>query len=441
MDLLNGKIRPIYLKYLLAASGSSLVACVFGMVDAMMVGQYHGPVGNAALAVFNPLWSISYCFGLMVGIGGSVLFANARGQKDEKAAQEYFTLSVIYGVVLSVLSVLAIGLFHEPLFRLFGADDELLVLVKGYFWPVLFAMPFSLFLNVLSAFLRNDGNPGLATKAVIIGGIINAIGDYFFVFTLDMGISGAGLATAIGQTVTALVMLLHFVSKKNTLRFVHLSRCLRKVKNISVAGFSTGINDLAMGIISVLFNRQIMKYLGTDALAVYGILIQCTVFVQCLAYGTGQAAQPILSQNYGAGKYDRIATCLKYSLYTSAIMGIVSTGVLLAVPNVFTRLFMNPTPAVLEIAPKILRVYCISYLMLPFNIFATYYFQSVMKANVSVILSVGRGVVVSGALILFLPTVAGAGSIWYSMIITEALVMAYGVFSMLRCRRTFLKKC
>ena len=437
MDLTNGRIKPVFLKYLLAASGSSMVACVFGMIDAMMVGQYHGPVGNAALAVFNPLWSIFYCFGLLVGIGGSVLFANARGQKDEKTAQEYFTISVIYGAVLSALSVLVIWLFHEPLFRLFGADDTLLVLVKRYFWPILFAIPFSLFINVLSAFLRNDGNPGLATKAVVIGGVINAVGDYFFVFVLDMGISGAGLATAIGQTVTALVMLLHFGSKKNTLRLVKLSHCMRKVKNISISGFSTGINDLAMGVIAVLFNRQIMKYLGTDALAVYGIIIQCTVFVQCLAYGTGQAAQPILSQNYGAKKYDRIGTCLKYSLYTSAVMGLVCTGVLLAIPNVFVRLFMNPTPAVLEIAPNILRVYGISYLMLPFNIFATYYFQSVMKAQTSVILSVGRGMVVSGVLILLLPAIAGADSIWYSMILTEALIMAYGVFAMLRCRKTF----
>ena len=435
MDLINGKIRPIYFKYLLAASGSSLIACVFGMVDAMMVGQYHGPAGNAALAVFNPLWSIFYCFGLLVGIGSSVLFANARGEKDEKTAQEYFTLSLIYGAVLSALSVLVIGVFHEPLFRLFGADEELLKLVKGYFWPILFAIPFSLFLNVLAAFLRNDGNPGLATKAVVIGGIINAFGDYFFVFTLDMGISGAGLATAIGQIVTALVMTLHFVSKKNTLRLVKLSQCFLKVKNISIAGFSTGINDLAMGVIAVLFNRQIMKYLGTDALAVYGILIQCTVFVQCLAYGIGQAAQPILSQNYGARKLDRVNTCLKYSLYTSVVMGIVSTGILLAIPNVFVRLFMSPTPAVLEIAPKILRIYGISFLLLPFNIFATYYFQAVMRAGISMALSVGRGVVLSGALILLLPAVAGADSIWYCMIITEVLIMACGVFLMIRCRK------
>ena len=111
MDLTNGKIKPIYFKYLLAASGSSLVACVFGMVDAMMVGQYHGPEGNAALAVFSPLWSLIYSLGLLAGIGATVLFANARGRGDEGKAQEYFTLSVIFGAILSVLAVFGVGLF------------------------------------------------------------------------------------------------------------------------------------------------------------------------------------------------------------------------------------------------------------------------------------------------------------------------------------------
>lgn len=435
MDLLKDKIRPIYLRYLVAASGSAMVASIFGMVDAMMVGQYHGPAGNAALAVFNPIWSIIFSLGLLAGIGGSVLFATARGRKDEKDAQAYFTLSVIFGAALSVLAVLGIGFFHEPLFRFFGADDALLSLAKRYLQPILFALPCCLFSNILSAFLRNDGNPGLATTAVVIGGIFNAIGDYFLVFVMDMGISGAGLATAIGQYITVLVMLLHFVGKKNTLRFVKLTGFWRRIWEIFINGFSTAINDLAMGIIGVLFNRQIMKYLGADALAVYGIITQITAFAQCLAYGSGQAAQPIISQNFGAGQYGRIRQCMKYGLYTSMLMGVFWTGAMFLLPGFFVRFFMDPTPEVLEIAPRILRTYGISYLILPFNIFATYYFQAVMKANMSVIASVARGVFVSGVLILLLPMLAGAESIWYAMLITETVVAVYCIFCMISCTK------
>ncbi len=435
MELLTGKIRPLYFRYLAAASGSAMVASIFGMVDAMMVGQYHGPIGSAALAVFNPLWSIIFCLGLLAGIGGSVLFANHRGSGNEAEAQQYFTLSVLYGIGLSTLAMVGIGLFQDPLFRFFGADEVLLPMAKLYLKPILFAIPCCVFSNILSAYLRNDGNPALATTAVVIGGIFNCVGDYLCVFTLDLGIFGAGLATATGQYVGIFVMLTHFFRKRNTLRFVRPFGTLGKLGLISLSGFSTAITDLAMGIIGILFNRQIMKYLGADALAVYGVITMITAFAQCLAYGAGQAAQPIISQNYGAGQTGRIKECMKYGLMTSMAMGVFWIAVMLLFPKLLVGLFMTPTPAVSQIAPGILRAYGISFILLPFNIFATYYFQAIMKANVSMIASLARGVVISGAMILLLPALLGAASIWYAMLITEVLVAAYGVWHMIRCTR------
>ena len=436
MELLTSKIKPMYFKYLVAASGSAMVASVFGMVDAMMVGKYHGPSGSAALAVFTPIWSIVYSFGFLAGIGGSVLFANHRGKGDETAAQQYFTLSILYGIVLSAIAMVGIGLFQDPLFRFFGADDELLGLAKLYLKPIFFALPCCVFSNILSAYLRNDNNPTLATVAVIVGGVFNCFGDYFCVFVLDMGIFGAGLATASAQYIAIILMLTHFFRKKNTLKFVKPTKVLQKVRRISATGFSTAISDLAIGIIGILFNRQIMTYLGSDALAVYGILTQVTAFAQCLAYGAGQAAQPIISQNYGAGQHHRIRECLKYGLYTCAAMGIFWVITMLAFPNAIMNFFMNPTPSVAAIAPGILRAYGISYILLPFNLFATYYFQALMKPDLSMASSLARGAVVSGAMILLLPATLGADSIWYAMLITEVLVAVFGVYYMKRCTQS-----
>lgn len=432
MDILKEKVKPLYFNYLAAASGSAVITSVFALVDAMMVGQYHGPAGNAALAVFNPLWSIIFCLGFLAGIGGSVLFANCRGRGNEREAQEYFTLSGIYGGVLSAIAMIGIGGFHEQLFRFFGADDALLALAKQYLLPIFFAIPCCVFSNILSAYLRNDNNPMLATKAVIIGGVFNAVGDYVCVFALDMGILGAGLATAIGQYVAILIMLLHFIGKKNTLRLVRPTRVLHRLGRISVTGFSTAISDLALGIIGILFNRQIMKYLGSDALAVYGIITNVTAFAQCIAYGAGQAAQPIISQNYGARQYGRIKECLRYGLYTCVGMGAFWTVVMMAAPNALVSLFMQPTEAVLEIAPGILRAYGSSYILLPFNLFATYYFQALMKPQTSMVASLARGAFVSGALILLLPMAFGPNSIWYAMLITEGLVALYGMIYTVR---------
>ena len=296
--------------------------------------------------------------------------------------------------------------------------------------PIKFAIPFFLFNQMLAAYLRNDKSPALATGAVLAGGIFNIFGDYFFVFTCDMGAYGAGLATAIGSAITFLILLSHFFQKKCTLRLTRPIRLLHKLKEITVTGFSTFFIDVAMGILTILFNRQIVHYLGTNALAVYGVIVQISTFAQCCAYSIGQASQPIISVNLGAGKGERIRQLLKYALGTVAFFGIFWTVLSLAVPNLFIRVFMTPTPEVLQIAPNIFRRYGLAFLILPLNIYSTYYFQALLKPKAAFIVSVARGFVVSGILIYLLPVLLGPDAIWLSMPITEVIVAVYVVYQM-----------
>lgn len=172
----------------------------------------------------------------------------------------------------------------------FGTDETLLALAQQYMIPIKVVFPLFLFNQMLAAFLRNDGAPALAALGVLSGGIFNVLGDWFFVFPCDMGVYGAGLATALGSAVSFLVMLTHFASRKNTLRLVKPKRLARKLWKIAVTGFSSFFIDMAMGILTVLFNRQIMQYLGSDALAIYGPIINVSTFVQCCAYSVGQAS-------------------------------------------------------------------------------------------------------------------------------------------------------
>lgn len=308
----------------------------------------------------------------------------------------------------------------------------MLPLARRYLVPVKFVVPSFLLTQLMAAFLRNDGNPGLATRAVLFGGIFNVFGDYFFVFILNMGIMGAGLATALGSVCSLVIMLTHFRSAKNTLRLEKPKRLFLMLKTISVTGFSTFFIDVAMGILTMLFNRQILKYLGTDALSVYGIIINISTFVQCCAYSIGQASQPIISTNFGAGRGERIRQILKYALETAVVFGLVWTALAELVPNVFVRIFMTPTDEILAIAPGIIRSYGLSFLLLPFNIFSTYYFQALMKPAASFIVSVARGALISGILIYILPAVAGADAIWFSMPLTELIVAIYVTVMMMK---------
>ena len=437
MDFLNGKIKTLYFKYLAAAFGSALISSIYSIVDMAMVGQYHGSEGAAALAIVAPIWNIIFSIGLLMGIGGSVLFSTIRGRNggDTKESNEYFTLSIIGSAILSVIVWLIIIFFDRQLLVFFGADESTLALAQQYVAPIKFVIPCFLFINTLSAYLRNDKNPGLATAAVLIGGLFNVFGDYFFVFTCDMGAYGAGLATAIGNTISILIMLSHFLTKKNTLRLVRPMRFITKFREVVVTGFSTFFIDIAMGVLTILFNRQIMKYLGTNALSVYGIIVNLSTFVQCCAYSVGQAAQPIFSTNFGAGRGDRIKETLKYALGTTAFFAILWVGLCWAIPNQFIYIFMKPTEEVLQIAPSIIRCYGLSFLLLPLNIFSTYYFQAVMEPKAAFIVSISRGLVISGILIMVLPVIAAPEAIWLAMPLTELLVSVYVVLKMVRCTK------
>lgn len=436
MDFLNGNIKPMYFKYLSAAFGSAMISSVYSIVDTAMVGQYHGPQGTAALAVVAPVWNIIYSLGLLVGIGGSVIFSTRRGsEKSDGSEHQYFTAAVIGAVVLSILAWVGVLDFQRPVLTFFGADEALLALAQSYMRPIQYVFPLFLFNQLLAAFLRNDNAPGLATLGVLSGGIFNIFGDYFFVFPCDMGIYGAGLATAIGAGISFLVMLTHFFSRKNTLRLIKPENLLRRLQEIAVTGFSTFFIDVAMGILTVLFNRQIMQYLGASALAIYGPIIQVSTFVQCCAYSVGQASQPIISTNFGAGKGERIKETLRLALWTTGFFGVFWTVLSMAFPNAYIRIFMTPTPEILDMAPAIVRTYALSFLLLPFNIFSTYYFQAILKPKAAFVVSVARGLVISGILILALPVLVRADAIWFAMPVTELLVMVYAALTMRACTK------
>ena len=429
MDLLNGNLKKIYLKYLSASFGSALISSIYGVVDMAMVGQYHGPSGSAAMAIVAPIWNILYSFGLLIGIGGSVLLSNSRGHHEDAGKQnEYFTVSLILTVIVSILLWIGLIVFEEPLLTLFGANETLMPLAKQYLLPIRFTVPVFLFTQLLSAFLRNDNDPGLATKAVMAGGLINVFGDYFLVFTCNLGILGAAIATVGSASVSVLVMLTHFRSSRNSLKLTRPAAFMKYTQQIFTTGFSTFFIDIAMGFITVLFNRQIMKYLGTDALSVYGIIVNISTFVQCCAYGIGQASQPILCVNFGAGKADRIQTLLHYNILTAAIVSAVWLVLAMCFPNGFVYIFMTPTASVLSIAPSIIRTYALSFIFLPFNIYATYYFQSILQPTVSFTVSLLRGALISGLLIIILPAMFGSSMLWFAMPIAELLTAAFAAY-------------
>lgn len=427
MDIIKGSVNRVYFRYLFAAMGSALITSIYSLVDCIMVGQYEGPDGTSALAVVMPVWNMIFAFALLFGVGGSVLMSNLRGQGRREDGNRAFTCAFICVCIVTAIIMPIFIVFDEPLLRLFGAgdDEHILSLALDYAFWLKLSVPLFTIGQFIAVFVRNDDNPMLATIAVLSGGIFNIFGDYMLVFVADMGAYGAGLATAIGQLIAVIILLTHFFKKRNTLRLVRPAGFLKLAAKMTVTGLPTFLIDMAAALSSTLFNNQIMKYSGSAALAVFGVIINVAMIVQSFSSGIGQAIQPIISQNYGAGEGVRVK---KFLLRGLASVGVLTAAILLLcmlLPTQFIYAFMSPTEEVLSIGPSYMRIYFIAFAFMVFNIFSTYYLQATMRPKLSVAVSLLRSIILAGSLIYALPAIFGGGAIWWVMPVSELVTAAF----------------
>ena len=428
MDLQKDNIRKIYFKYLFPSLFSGLIMSIYSLVDMIVVGQYEGAAGTAALACIAPFWTFFCCLSVLFGNGGAVLFSVAKGEGNETDSKRAFTVSFLLICVVSAVVWLAILLFDRPLLQLFGADDSLMPLALRYMHWLKLGIPLWPIGYFLGMFVRNDGSPTLVGIATVCGGVFNIFGDFFLTFTCDMGIEGAAIATVAGQLIVFIIQLTHFFSKNNTVAFTKIKDFLNQSKAIISVGFSSFICSVGMGVMVILFNNQIMHYFGSNELAVYGVASNIFTLIQTFSYGIGNAAQPIVAENLGAKKMERVKQTRRLGSRVAVCIGLIALTLTLLLPRQITNLYMKASGEVLTIAPPILRQYFICLLFVPFNVFVTYYLQAVKKVKESIFISLLRGFILSGIFVYLFPIVFGMNSLWSVMFTAECITAAFAVF-------------
>lgn len=439
MNLLTGNVRKLYMQYLLPSLFSGLVMSVYSLVDMIVVGQYEGAAGTAALACVAPFWTFFCCLSVLFGNGGAVLFSEAKGKEQTTESRAAFTVSFVLICSISIIVWAAIAIFDEPLLRLFGADDSLMPLALRYMRWLKLGIPLWPIGYFLGMFVRNDGSPTLVGVATICGGVFNIFGDFFLTFTCDMGIEGAAIATVVGQTLVCLIQLLHFISKKNTIAFTKTDFFFKRSKAIISIGFSSFICSIGMGFVVIMFNNQIMRYLGSNELAVYGVAGNLFTLVYTFSYGIGNAAQPIVAENMGAGNWERVRETKHLGSLTAAGIGVFVTAVAVLLPMQIVQLYMRASAEVLLIAPGILRRYFTCLLFVPFNVYAAYYLQAMQRVKESTAVSLLQGVLLSGAFLYLLPLIFGSGAIWYVMLCAEFVAAIIAILLLIK-PEIFFKK-
>ena len=430
VDLLHGKLNKTYFTMLFSAIASTIITTIYSTVDMICIGHYAGPDGAASVACSNPLWALMFAFGIMCGVGGAVMASNRRGAGDEHAANEYFTVAVTVCMICSVVIVTVFSIFLKPLLSLFGATGNVLTLGVDYMKYMMFAVPTFTMCACMATFARNDGEAIIPTVATIVGGVLNMFLDVFLVFTCDMGVKGAGLATGIGQTVAFLIVLSYFFTKKCNLKFTKVARFSKNLGKIVTVGIAAFLIEITSGVTTAVHNILITEHLSTAHLAVYGTTATMVIMFVCLFNGIGTAMQPLVATAYGAGDSERVKGTLRLAFITAAVMGVLFFTVCQTFPETILRIYMDVDADVLAVGPRIVRLYSLSLLIVGFSMVCNYYFQSTLLRSACVVISMLRGIVLPVLFVFTLPLLFGYDFIWLAIPLGETLttVVALTIF-------------
>lgn len=402
------EIPKLLLKFSIPAIVGMLVNALYNFVDMVFIGQGVGPLGIAGVRIGFPLIVIGMAFSMLIGIGANSLISIRLGQKRKEDAElilgNAFVTMIAIGAVLTILGLA----FMEPLLKLFGASQDVMPYAKGYFRIILFGVIFQMIGMGMNNFIRGEGNPKTAMLTMLIGAVINTILDPIFIFAFGWGIKGAALATILSLIISASWVLYYFFFGNSLLKIRKPNLRIRFdiLKSIVAIGLAPFAMQLAASVLVIFMNQGLTKYGGDIAVSAMGIINNIASLFMMVVFGINQGAQPIIGYNYGAQKYDRVKSALKYAIgAATAVVTIGYISINLFAPQMI-GLFSND-PELIDIGSRGLRRVLMFMPIIGFQIVSSAYFQAVGKPKQSMLLSLSRQVLILIPLVLILPKFIG----------------------------------
>lgn len=423
-DFSTGKLFPMILKFSIPASVSLLITAIYNIVDRIFVGNFNGSTALAALSICFPLSFMMIAIGLMCSAGASTIFTLFRGAKNRKDANLSFSCAFILTVVLELILTAVLLIFSSPILKLFGVTQTTYALALEYYNIVVVGCVFQGLTLVFCDFVRVSGKPVLGMMVSGIGAVTNIILDAVFVVALNWGVSGAALATVIGQVVSTIFggyllfggKTLVEISKKQFSFDIKISAKLLS------CGFAFWIAQMAMGLIALVYNGQLGKYGGDTAISAYAVISSIMTFIIMPASGISQGIQPIIGYNYSIGNVHRV----KQTMWQSIGLSVAITVVIWIIVEVFPAQiigFFGGGKELLDVGIPALRSNFIVTPILGFVMLATTFFQSIGKPMASSIITLIRQVVSLVPFIYLLPRFWGLGGIFFAQPISDILAL------------------
>lgn len=420
-DIVNGKTKPLFLRYCIPNILGILALSSAQLIDAFFIGNYAGSAALAAINIVLPVFSLLMGLGIMLCTGGSVICAKFIGEKNYYDASMIFSKVIICNILLCFL-VTSVGVsMPRQIVAFLGANEELSTQSAAYLQYVSAFFTFFLGSYCLSVFARVEQRPLLAFGAILFGTFVNIVLDWLFIFEFHWGVKGAAVATGLSQMLTFLIIFSHFFSKHSGLRLRfrglgHWGDLARACYN----GISELVDEFSIGITTFIFNLIMIKQMGTVGVAAYTVINYALLFGTLLAYGIGDSIVPLISTNYGAKKSSRIAGFLKLSLLSGAGLGTFIFAGLMFAPEVVVGFFLGEQEfETKRLALEFIDLLKWAFLFSSISIILSAYFTAIERPMESAVVALSRSLIFPILFLTLMPKVFAMEGVFISIPLAE----------------------
>lgn len=411
---------------------------IYGVVDGLFVSNFVGKVPFAAINLIMPFTMILGGMGFMVGTGGSALVAKTLGEGDKPAANRYFTMMVLFTLLLGAgLSVFGIAAMPQAA-RLLGATDAMMEDCVVYGRVVVAFTAAFMLQNVFQTFLSTAEKPKLGLFYTVAAGVANMALDALFIAVFRWGVAGAALATGISQLVGGVLPLFYFLrSNSSLLRLTKTRLELRILLKACGNGSSELMSNISGSVVGMLYNYQLLRFAGEDGVAVYGVLMYVSFIFVAAFIGYTVASTPIVGYHHGAGNHPELKSLLKKSVVLMLAAGVLMMVLSQVLARPLANVFVGYDQELSQMTQHAFMVFSWSFLLAGFNIFVSSFFTALNNGAISAAISFLRSLVFQIICVLALPALLGLDGIWWSVAVADVFACAISIIFLFAKRKKY----
>lgn len=400
-----------------------LVTSVYSIVDGIFISNF---VGTQAFASINMIWPpimMLGALGLMIGTGGSALVSKTMGEGDMHKANRIFSMLVYFTLAVGVALAAGFFILVRPISLLLGAEGGMVGECVLYGRICIVALPLFMLNMAFQSFYMTAGKPQLGTWMSIVSGVINIVLDALFVVVLQWGVAGTAIATATAQIVGGVFPLVYFASRRNssTLCLVRTPCEWNHIGKSCVNGLSEYVGNVALNVACICYNWQLMRLLGPDGVAAYGIIMYVGFIFAAVFIGYNIGVAPVIGYNYGSQNHAELHSLLRKSLRIIVVVGCLLTLLAEVFSDVLASVFVSYDPHLHQLTTHACRLYMLSFLICGVNMFTSALFTALNNGVVSAVAAFARTMVFEISAVFVLPLVMGIEGIWLACDFAEVL--------------------